>query len=230
MKTTILTVSPMPHMARRSHGNYCIPGIEAGQEYATLTVEDATDYRVLYVDNVFGGPQKPEYIPVPISAELVAMDLVTNERHKLSDREDEHEGIIVLQGETPSATELAAAKKARANYLVACVRMGDEMFSRYGQGGVGQIPDFCKRACEELSERRDWVFVQAIHRIQCEGCGKFTEPLLDGSRPAICGGCGAIMDYEKAVRLGLAPTSAGHVETPEAGSATKPLHRDARTK
>lgn len=200
MKRTILTVSPLPHMAQRSHGNYRIPAVEPGQEFATLTVEDATDHEVVYVEGAFGGFEK-KLIPIPIPADIIAMDLVNNERHKITDREDEHEGIIILAGDAPTKAELAAAKKARLNYLVACIRMGDEMFSRYGQGGVGQIPDFCKRAVEEVGERRDWVFTVPVTKIQCGGCGTMIDTLLDGSSPAVCKGCGAILDREKYAAL-----------------------------
>ena len=216
---TLFSVSPTPHAIARSYGNYLLPGVEPKQEFVTLRIEDATDHeRVPQEDD----PLHPRMVPVVVRALSIASDILQNERHFISPEKQEtaNEGIFMCAGDVPNKKELEMAHKARLNYLVECVRVGDTYFSRHGQAGVAQIPDFCKRAVEELGERREWVFVPAAAKSQCAGCGAWVEHLRDGSLPAICAKCGAPLDKEKAIALGL--WSPPKAEQPEPEPETVP--------
>lgn len=216
---TIFSVSPTPHAITRSYGSYLLRGVEQGEEYVALRIENATDYeRVPQEDD----PLHPRMVPVVVRAETIAADILQNERHFITPEKQEtaNEGIFLCAGEKPTPNEIELARRARVNYLVECVRAGDQIFSRHGVAGVAQIPDFCKRAVEELGERREWVFVPAAAKSQCAGCGAWVEHLRDGSLPAICAKCGAPLDKEKAIALGL--WSPPKAEQPEPEPETVP--------
>lgn len=200
---TIASISPMRHDINRSYGTFLLRGCSPGEEYTTLNITDQVDYKKLVLDDL-----KTELLPVTIPAQQVVDDLIRAERVCFEPgNEAEHEGIFQCAGDQPTKAELSAARAARRAFLVRSVQHGDGVFSRLGPRAVEQIPDFCKRAVTELGERREWVFQEPPAKVQCPGCGERLLLLDDGSKPALCGKCGAILDREKYVLL--FPTAQG---------------------
>lgn len=223
-RITIASISPMSHQINRTYGTFPLRGIvpgtqffhataereqfsrecAIGQEFVVLEIADQTDHKRIVAEDL-----KIELIPVSIPAQVVADDFLRTERVCFEPgNEGEHEGIFQCAGDTPGEGELIAARSARRAFLVKAVQHGDGIFGRVGARGIEQIPDFCKRAVEELGEQRDWVFQGAAPKVQCEGCGDRVRLLDNGTPPAACPKCGAIMDREKAVKLGLLPPTA----------------------
>jgi len=59
------------------------------------------------------------------------------------------------------------------------------------------ISDLHRQACRAMGQERPWSYT-AVQLVDCEGCGvKHKEGI------AVCPHCGAILDREKAIRLGL---------------------------
>ena len=218
-RITIASISPMSHQINRTYGTFPLRGIvpgtqffhataereqfsrecAIGQEFVVLEIADQTDHKRVVLEDM-----KVELIPVSIPAQVVADDFLRTERVCFEPgNEGEHEGIFQCAGDTPGEGELIAARAARRAFLVKAVQHGDGIFGRLGARGIEQVPDFCKRAVVELKEKRDWVYQEGAEKVQCEGCGERVLMLDDGSKPAICGKCGAVLDREKALRLGL---------------------------
>lgn len=196
----LASISPMGHTINRSYGTFHLRGCKPGEPFTTLEITDQTDHKRIVLEDM-----KAELIPVSIPAQVVADDFLRTERVCFDPgNEYEHEGIFQCsQGDVPSDGELTAARAARRAFLVRAVQHGDGIFGRVGTRGIEQIPDFCKRAVLELKEKRDWVYQEGAAKVQCEGCGERVLMLDDNTPPAICGKCGAVLDREKALRLGL---------------------------
>lgn len=202
-RITIASISPVSHTINRGYGTFHLRGCKPGEPYTTLEITDQTDHKRIVTEDL-----KAELIPVSIPAQVVADDFLRTERVCFEPgNEGEHEGIFQCALESgPLNDELANARAARRAYLVKCVQHGDGIFGRVGARGIEQIPDFCKRAVLELQEKRpEWVYQASAPKIQCEGCGEMVGLLNDGTPPALCGKCGAFLDKEKAIRLGLLP-------------------------
>lgn len=176
----------------RTYGTYFLRSKMKDEKYTTLVIEDAVDYEKITPDLI----TPPKYVPTPIDARDIAADFIQNANL-------ESEGGFICAGDAPTEDELGKAEMRRHAWLVKSVGFGDAVFGRLGNRGIEQIPDYCKRAVAELGEIRDWVFQPSVAKVECQGCGNNVKLLKDGSTPAICSGCGALLDKEKAIALGL---------------------------
>lgn len=214
----IASISPLdgnPRTIQRSYGRFSLQPCPKDQPFVLLVIEDQTDEKVLNHSMT-----EREFAPFNVPAELVAQDILRTE-------DLEREGAFLCEGEQPTAAELSKAHTRRTAWLTQCVREGDALYGRFGNRALDQIPDYCKRAVEELGEHKDWVFQLAAPKMQCPGCGDMVGLLRDGSKPAVCKGCGAILDAEKAKSLGMVKD----VEAPEpveVGAERKPRAKTAR--
>lgn len=195
-RVTIACISPyvglngMGAYMDRTYGVYFLRSCAKGEPSTTLVIEDATDYKKIVIDLV----TPPEYVPITIYAKEIAEDFC-----QYINIAGEH--LFVCKGDVPTKQELEQAQISRHAWLVKAIGFGDSVFGRLGNRGIEQIPDYCKRAVVELGETRDWVFQPSVAKTECEGCGNSVSLLKDGSKPAVCRGCGAIMDVEKYARL-----------------------------
>lgn len=94
-----------------------------------------------------------------------------------------------------TAQEIA---KAKNNWIEECRRLvaeGDMLFSKPQERQ--NIMDIHRTACIELNQEREWCYRPKV-LVDCEGCGTPNKPGI-----AVCPQCGAVLDREKAARLGL---------------------------
>ena len=186
----IVSVAPETFRARRPsyNGVFELPAAKPGQ-YSIIKVADHTDHKKFYHDltNV-------DVIDVTITAKEIVADLFQSEQM-------EEKGCFIPKGEHPTEEELDTARSRRTDYLLKCANIGERLYSQFGTRGIEQIPDFAKRAVLELGEDREWVFSNKKPKFECPGCGEKIPTLSTGELPAICRGCGAILNAKKAAEL-----------------------------
>lgn len=172
--------------------------------YSSVWLTGKRDYKRIYHDL-----KNIELIPIDITPEEIFKDLMANENLARqgcfigTGRKTDPETKLVQA--FPTSQEIAKGREARRTWLAKSVAEGDALFGKYGPRGIEQIPDYCKRAAVELdvSGGRPWLFTAPEAIQQCEGCGTKLATLKDGSSPAVCATCGAILDRAKALRLGI---------------------------
>lgn len=197
MRILICSLHPEVIRAPRSYNSDLhIPAYnpKSGDKFAHVWIKDEMDYKLVHHDL-----QHFDKIEMPVRAQEIVNDLMGMNENIAQF------GIWVhVEGgpDTVTDDEIAIARATRRNYLATLVARGDMEYA--STKNIVNIPDFCKRAVQELGELRDWAFSEPPEKVQCEGCGAMVPLLRDGTRPAKCQ-CGAILDVEKAARLGLIP-------------------------
>jgi hypothetical protein len=194
----IASISDQDWYISRTHGVYHIPACSKGEPYALLLITARGDALDLGDNRRF---------PFKISARDIAEDL-------LQDLHDH--GIFVCAESQPSAAELEAATQRRDSFYHRLISEGDTMWAR--GHSFREISDLHRRAAIQIGVEREWAYVPS-RMVDCPACGERVKPGV-----AVCKHCGAILDCEKAARLGLglglvAPGTAGHgAEAPSKGN------------
>lgn len=166
---------------------WVIPECPKDKPFTSIVIEDFTDIRKVYTTYA---ENEAEKIPVPVPADVIIRDLFAHE--KLKER-----GCFTLPaGEIPTAAQIIEAKRNRTTYLQYLVEVGDKEYSRTKK--VDEIPDFCKRAVDELNLKREWAVVTPAAMEECPACAEHVKVGV-----AICKSCGAILNREKAAQFGL---------------------------
>ena len=177
-------------------GGYEMPYRESLDEpYALLTVEGRLDrYKILAFP---AGQGEDVWREMWRSAEVIATDLIA--KH-------ENRGMAIIDGDKPTAVELKALEAA---FLKTCAKLradGDLEWTR--TRNATKITGPQRMAAQVLAEPREWG-AAPTDMVRCEGCGRSV-----WNKAATCPNCNAVLDREKAIRLGM-------VEGPERGE-TKP--------
>lgn len=173
----------------RTHsvGGYVIPACPKDKPFTSVVVSDRMDERKIYTEYDW---TKAEVIPIAIPVEQIIADYFANEKLEAL-------GCFVISADAiPTQTQIDKARKNRKAFLQRLVQEGDKEFLRTHR--IDQIPDFCKRAVEELHVTREWAFQAPGEMFDCPVCA---ETLKVGV--AVCKACGAILDKEKAAAFGL---------------------------
>ena len=183
----------------RSYGVFAIPGCAPGEPFTLTRVAGRTATMDL-------GDKRA--LDVRITAREVAEDL---SRQVNSDGgEESFFGVFVAEGDAPTDAELAGARERLAAFYRRVVATADREWER--SHSYVFINDIARRAAKHLGAEKDW-FYQPREMMECPGCGERIKPGV-----AVCRVCGAILDREKAAKLGLAPPTAS-----VAASAASPL-------
>lgn len=202
----ICSIAPEEFKIKRSYNwnGIVLPACKKNESYASVTISDHTDLRVVAVDH---WAEHSEKTPVNIPASQIVADFFANENLR-------NEGAFVPAGDEPTVEELAAARAARRAFLEQCVRNGDEAYSINAK--IADIPGMWKKACQELQVSREWAFYAApeVEAVECEACGTPAKRLKNGNLPILCAQCGYPFDKERAVKENLwkPPLAVGVVE------------------
>lgn len=199
MALQICSIAPEQFKFKRTYTpGITIPACKKGQQYTSVVIEDHKDFEIHFMEYEW---TKAKRIPVDVPAQIIINDFFGNEQLA------EHGCFVKAVGETPTKEDLDQARGKRRSWLQTLVQAGDEEFLRSKR--VDQIPTFCKRAVEELGVEREWAFQAPPAMFDCPVCA---EKLKVGV--ALCRGCGAILDAEKAAKYGV-----GDEEKPRRGRA-----------
>jgi hypothetical protein len=180
----IVNITRQSYTAHRTYGTFQISGCAAGEEYTTTRVTPRTavmDY----------GDKR--ILPLAISAREIAEDLC---REINSDAgENSFLGAFVCAGNAPTEDELRGAGARLEEFYRAMVAAADREWER--SHSFLFIHDLQRRAAGHLGLNKEWYY-QARETAECPGCGERVKPTV-----AVCKSCGAILDREKALALGL---------------------------
>jgi len=198
-QAVIANITEQSYMAHRTYGTFQIAGRAAGEEYALTRVTTRTavmDY----------GDKRT--LPLAITAREIAEDLC---REVNSDAgEHSYLGVFVCAEDIPGEDELRSAHARLAEFYRALVAAADREWER--SHSFLFIHDLQRRAAANLGLDKEWHY-QARETAECPGCGERVKPGV-----AVCKACGAILDREKALALGL-------VQPPVTPAAEKPVAR-----
>ncbi len=185
----IVNLTEQHWILHRSYGVFAIPGVAAGEPFTLTRVAGRTATMDLGDKRTFD---------VRFTAREVAEDLA---RQVNSDGgEESFFGVFVAEGDAPTDAELADARERLAAFYRRVVATADREWER--SHSYVFINDIARRAAKHLGAEKDW-FYQPREMMECPGCGEKIKPGV-----AVCRVCGAILDREKAAKLGLVPASA----------------------
>jgi hypothetical protein len=180
----IANITEQNYTTHRTYGTFQVSGRAAGEEYALTRVTPRTavmDY----------GDKR--ILPLAITAREIAEDLC---REINSDAgEQSFLGVFVCAGNVPNEDELRNAHARLADFYRALVAAADREWER--SHSFLFIHDLQRRAAGCLGLDKEWYY-QARETAECPGCGERVKPGV-----AVCKSCGAILDREKALALGL---------------------------
>ncbi len=132
-------------------------------------------------------------LPLAIPARDIAEDLC---REINSDAgEQSFLGVFIAENETPTAEELRRAQARLEEFYRSQVAAADREWER--SHSFLFINDLQRRAAAHLGLEKEWYY-QVRETSECPGCGDRVKPNV-----AVCKSCGAILDRDKALALGL---------------------------
>ena len=181
----IANITGEAFLAQRMYGTFPIAARGEGAAFSVTRITPRTavmDY----------GDKRS--LPLAISAREIAEDIC---REINSDAgENSFLGVFVCAGETPTAEELRSAQQRLEEFYRGLVAAADREWER--SHSFLFIHDLQRRAAAQLGLEKEWHY-QARETQECPGCGERVKPGV-----AVCKSCGAILDRDKAVALGLA--------------------------
>lgn len=223
-RIALVSIAPYVIGKQRNHAiGLVFAACEGGKKFSIAFTEDRTEHKRIW-ENLTSFND----IPIPITGEEVAKDFMTNEwldregvfecadkfcrtkdcNHTIAGHKSVEEcGIpgCMCMGITVSPTdaELSNAKAVRLSWLDRYIQQGDEEYAKNKR--IDQVPDYCKRAATERKVSREWVFTPPVENaeFECVGCGSSIRYLKDGSKPAVCIRCNAVLNREAAVALNI---------------------------
>jgi hypothetical protein len=197
LQAVIANITEQSYTAHRTYGTFQIAGRGAGEEYSLTRVTPRTavmDY----------GDKR--ILPLAITAREIAEDLCREVNSDAGERS--FLGVFVCAGNTPTEDELRNARSRLEEFYRAMVAAADREWER--SHSFLFIHDLQRRAAGHLGLDKEWYY-QARETAECPGCGERVKPGV-----AVCKSCGAILDREKALALGL-------IQPPTEPSAEKPF-------
>jgi hypothetical protein len=181
----IANITDQSYMAHRTYGTFRVVGRAEAEEYSLTRVTPRTavmDY----------GDKRT--LPLPISAREIADDLC----REINSDAGEHSflGLFVCAGDRPTAEELRGAREKLEEFYRALVASGDREWER--SHSYLFINDLQRRAAGHLRLEKEWFYQAPVFAGDCPGCGERVKAGV-----AVCKSCGAILDRDKALALGL---------------------------
>ena len=198
--TVIANITEQTYSAHRTYGTFRIVGRLQGEEYSLTRITPRTavmDY----------GDKRT--LPLPIAAREIADDLCREINSDAGERS--FLGVFVCAGNAPTEGELRAAREKLDEFYRALVAAADREWER--SHSYLFIHDLQRRAAGHLGLEKEWYYQAPVYGGECPGCGERVKAGV-----AVCKSCGAILDREKALALGLAQVQTASVS---AGPAEK---------
>ena len=195
----IVNLTEQHWILHRSYGTYRVRGCEGCEAYALTRV----DGRKAVTDL---GDKRTHEVPIP--ADEIAADLCRE--INADGGEESFFGVFAAEGETPTDDELLQGRERLTAFYRRLVAGADREWER--SHSYLFINDVERRAAHHLGLEKEW-FYQARETVECPGCGEKIKPGV-----AVCRTCGAILDRDKAARLGLAAPSLESTAVATAGA------------
>jgi hypothetical protein len=180
----IANITEQNYLANRMYGTFQNAGRGEGEACALTRITARTavmDY----------GDKRT--LPLHIPAREIAEDLCREINSDAGERS--FLGVFVCAGEAPTVEELARAQEKLDEFYRALVSAADREWAR--SHSFLFIHDLQRRAAGRLGMEKEWHY-QARETAECPGCGERVKPGV-----AVCKSCGAILNREKALALGL---------------------------
>ena len=195
----IANITEQSYTAHRTYGTFRISGRTASGESAEYSLTHVTP-RTAVMD--YGDKRT---LPLAITAREIAEDICREINSDAGERS--FLGVFVCAGEAPTAQELRDAQEKLDEFYRALVAAADREWER--SHSFLFIHDLQRRAASRLGLDKEWHY-QARETEECPGCGERVKPGV-----AKCKSCGAILNQEKALALGLVqpPAVAAEVRT-----------------
>ena len=180
----IANITEQHFMAHRMYGTFQIAGRSEQEGYALTRITPRTavmDY----------GDKRT--LPLAITAREIAEDIC----REINSDAGEHSflGVFLCAGDAPTDGELRGARERLEEFYRALVASADREWER--SHSFLFIHDLQRRAAAALGLEKEWYY-QARETAECPGCGDRVKPGV-----AVCRSCGAILNREKALALGL---------------------------
>ena len=210
---TIANITEQQFIAHRMYGTFQIagrpPAGEAGAESAQYALTRITP-RTAVMD--YGDKRT---LPLPITAREIAEDICREINSDAGERS--FLGVFVCAGDAPAEEELRSAQEKLDEFYRALVAAADREWER--SHSFLFIHDLQRRAAARLGLEKEWHY-QVRETAECPGCGTRVKPGV-----AVCKSCGAILDRDKALALGLAQASPVSIERLAESSSIRPPAR-----
>ncbi|MGD0907681.1 MAG: hypothetical protein ABSA96_08875 [Candidatus Acidiferrales bacterium] len=132
-------------------------------------------------------------LPLQITAREIAEDICREINSDAGERS--FLGVFVCAGSEPTAEELRAAREKLDEFYRALVAAADREWER--SHSFLFIHDLQRRAAANLGLEKEWYY-RSREMAECPGCGDRVKPGV-----AVCKSCGAVLDREKALALGI---------------------------
>ena len=205
---TIANITDQSYLAQRMYGTFQILGRAAGEPCA-LTRVTSRNASMDYGDK--------RVVPLHITAREIAEDLCREINSDAGERS--FLGAFVCAGEAPTSEELRGAQQRLEEFYHALVAGADREWER--SHSYLFIHDLQRRAAASLGLEKEWHY-QAQETTECPGCGERVKAGV-----AVCKSCGAILNREKALALGLvqSPTEGSPRRHGSAERGTTDAHR-----
>ena len=180
----IANITEQKYMASRMYGTFQVAGRAEGEAYALTRITPRTavmDY----------GDKRT--LPLAITAREIAEDICREINSDAGERS--FLGAFVCAGDSPTEAELENARAKLDDFYRALVASADREWER--SHSFLFIHDLQRRAAKSLGIDKEWHY-QSRETEECPGCGERVKPGV-----AVCKSCGAILNREKALALGL---------------------------
>lgn len=200
----IANITEQDYRLVRTYGVYHIPGKKPGEAFSLTEIQPRKGIMDI------GENKRLEF---PIHPSEVAADLVRDINGNAGGDEFTASflGVFLCEADGPTDEQLRAQQERLQQFYTFCVSQGDIEWQRSAQ--VIMIPDLWKRAARALHLDREWCAI-VQPKFECPGCGDNLKPGV-----AVCKSCGAVLNKEKALALGILrpEPEAVPVPTPAAG-------------
>jgi hypothetical protein len=223
----IANITEQSYMAHRTYGTFRIVGrmtsdqagkperhpvagageAGAGDESYALTRVTSRTAVIDYGDK--------RTLPLQITAREIAEDICREINSDAGERS--FLGVFVCAGSEPTAEELRVARERLDEFYRALVAAADREWER--SHSFLFIHDLQRRAAANLGLEKEWYY-RSREMAECPGCGDRVKPGV-----AVCKSCGAVLDREKALALGIVQPPAVAGEKAVASSAGKQIGR-----
>jgi hypothetical protein len=206
LQAVIVNITEQSYIAHRTYGTFWIAGRGAGDLSAGQAVSEKQEYSLTRVSPrtaVMDYGDK-RTLPLPISAWEIANDICREINSDAGERS--FLGVFVCAGSIPTDEELRGARVQLDEFYRALVAAADREWER--SHSYLFIHDLQRRAAASLGLQKEWFYQEPVYGGECPGCGERVK-----ANVAVCKSCGAILDREKALALGLVQPPAVLMET-----------------
>lgn len=179
-----ISTEKWPPRHRTYFGSLLVRSPEEGQAFAVTPIRGY----IGYID--LGDKRNMDY---RVTAREVAEDIAREINGDSG--EGSFHGVFVAATPTPSAAELADARKKLQEFQRRLVAAADLEWERSKNPMF--ITDLERRAARQLGLDKPWLY-DPKPLIECPACGERIKPTA-----AVCRACRAILDPEKAAKYGL---------------------------